>query len=192
MSQCLMLRILELARSRKTVRRFSHEPVDVDKIMQAVEVAGEAPSGANYQGWRFSIILNQGIKRRIREASEKGEKAFYERVSGDWKEWLNEKKLSHSKPYLEDAPVLIVVFARNDVPYSTESVWLAIGYMLLALEELGLATVTYTPSDTKLVENVIEVPDDYRLEAILPVGRPSDDEPKQPREPVDSLVKIYR
>jgi len=187
-----MLRTLELAHSRKTVRRFSQETVDLIKIMQAVEVAGEAPSGANYQGWRFSIVLNPEIKRRIREASEEGEKAFYEKVSGDWKEWLNDKKLSHSKPYLENAPVLLVVFARNDVPYSTESVWLAIGYMLLALEELGLATVTYTPSDTRLVENVIEVPEGYRLEAILPIGRPGGDEPKQPRESVDSLVMIYR
>jgi nitroreductase len=192
MSQYLMLMILELAHSRKTVRSFSQEPVDLNKVMQAVEVAGEAPSGANYQGWRFSVILNQCIKQRIREASEKGEKAFYEKVSGDWKEWLNEKKLSHSKPYLEDAPVLLVVFDCNDVPYFTESVWLAIGYMLLALEELGLATVTYTPSDTKLVENAIEVPEGYRLEAILPIGRPGGDEPKQPRESVDSLVKIYR
>jgi len=113
-------------------------------------------------------------------------------VSGDWKEWLNEKKLSHSKPYLENAPVLLVVFARNDISYSTESVWLAIGYMLLALEELGLTTVTYTPSDTRLVENVIEVPEGYRLEAILPIGRPGGDEPKQQRESVDTLVKIYR
>jgi iodotyrosine deiodinase len=134
MSQYLMLMILELAHSRKTVRSFSQEPVDLNKVMQAVEVAGEAPSGANYQGWRFSVILNQCIKQRIREASEKGEKAFYEKVSGDWKEWLNEKKLSHSKPYLEDAPVLLVVFDCNDVPYFTESVWLAIGYLLLALE----------------------------------------------------------
>ena len=187
-----MLMTLELAHSRKTVRRFSREPVDIDKIMQVVEVAGEAPSGANYQGWRFSVILDPDIKRRIREASEEGEKAFYERVSGDWKEWLNKKKLSHGKPYLDNAPALLVVFARNNVPYSTESVWLAIGYMLLALEELGLATVTYTPSDTKLVENVIEVPKDYRLETILPIGLPSGDEPKQPRESVDSLVKIYR
>ncbi len=187
-----MLRTLELAHSRKTVRKFSQEPVDLRQIFQVVEVAKEAPSGANYQGWRFSIIIDPKMKRRIREASERGEKAFYEKVSGDWREWLSEKRINYIKPYLEEAPVLLAVLARNDVPYSTESVWLAIGYMLLAIEELELATVTYTPSDTKLVEKVIDVPKDYRLEAILPIGKPREDKTKEPRESVDSLVKIYR
>jgi nitroreductase len=180
----------ELAKSRKTVRQFKEESVPLDLLKKALEVAIQAPSGANYQGWYFLIIKDPELKKRVRIASEEGEKEFYKNVSGDWRDWLNESKINWKKPYLEDAPVLVTVLARNDVPYSSESVWLAIGYMLLALEEIGLATVTYTPSNLKLVEDELPIPDGYRLEAVLPIGYSDDDKPKENREDLENLIKI--
>jgi nitroreductase len=184
------MKTLELAENRKTVRQFKEKPVSLDLVKKALEVAIQAPSGANYQGWYFLIIKDQELKKRVRSASEEGEKEFYMKVSGDWRDWLNESKINWNKPYLEDAPVLVMVLARNNVPYSSESVWLAIGYMLLALEETGLATVTYTPSDLKLVEDELPIPEGYRLEAVLPIGYSDDDKPKENREDLEKLIKI--
>jgi nitroreductase len=184
------MKILELANRRKTVRKFKEKEVPLDQIKKVIEVAGQAPSGANYQGWRFMVISNPGLKRKIRLASEAGEKEFYKKVSGDWSDWLNDSKINWKKPYLEYAPTLIAILGRNDVPYSSESVWLSIGFMLLALEELGLSTVTYTPSDTKLVEKELPVPDGYRLEAILPVGYSDDEKHKEPRENLENIIDI--
>jgi len=184
------MKTLELAKSRKTVRQFKDTSVPLDLVKKAVEVAIEAPSGANYQGWRFLIIEDQELKKGVRLASEDGEKEFYKKVSGDWREWLDESKINWKKPYLEYAPLLVIVLARNDVPYSSESVWLAVGYMLLALEELGLGTVTYTPSDLKLVEDVLPIPSEYRLEAILPIGYSDDDKPKENRENLENVIQI--
>ena len=183
------MKTLELARNRKTSRSFKKTDVSPDLIRTTIDVAREAPSGANYQGWKFTVITNQDTKKRIREASEGGEKEFYGKVSGDWGQWLNRSKINWMKPYLEEAPVLIAVFARNDVPYSKESVWLAVGYMLLALEEQGLATVTYTPSSVKLVEDVLSVPEGYRLEVILPIGYSNDAKSKEPRLGIEAVLE---
>ena len=185
------MKTLELAKHRKTVRKFNEVPVPVEQVKKAISVALEAPSGANYQGWRFSIILNQELKRRIREASEAGEKKFYKKVSGDWGRWLEKSEISWMKPYLEEAPILLVIYGNRSVPYSTESVWLMIGYLLLAFEELGLSTVTYTPSYPERVEDVLMVPKGFGLEAILPIGFGDDEKPKEPRKEVDSLIELY-
>ncbi len=92
------------------------------------------------------------------------------------------KRLRPDKPFLEEAPILILVFSDVRSPYHTQSTWLAIGFMLLAIEEAGLGTVTYTPSNPELVSRVVDSPDGLKLEAILPIGLPADDKPKERRK----------
>jgi len=177
MSSC----VPDLARRRKTVRRFSSDPVDLDDVLLALEAASQAPSGANFQPWRFVIVTDSDVRRRIREACERGERDFYSHVRGELRKWLLARGLSWRKPFLEEAPLLVLVLSEVEAPYSRESVWLAMGYALLALEELGLGTLTYTPSSTKGVLDEVEAPDGFRLEAILPIGVPADEKPKEPR-----------
>lgn len=187
-----MSKVLELAKNRATVRRFSGDPIDVDDVLPAIEAASQAPSGANYQPWRFLVVTDLELKKRIRSASEEGEREFYSSVEGDWAEWLESKDLNPRKPYLEDAPLLLIVFGQREAPYSKESIWLAIGYILISLQELGLATVTYTPSDPGRVQAVLEVPENYGLEAILPIGYPVDDKRKENRLDVSKLYRLTR
>lgn len=173
--------IRDLASRRKTIRRFSPDPIDLDQVLLALEAACQAPSGANYQPWRFVIVTDSNVRRSIRETCERGEREFYSRVRGELKEWLQAKGLSWRKPFLEDAPLLVLVLSEVEAPYSKESVWLAVGYAILALEELGLGTLTYTPSSTEEVLDEIKAPDGFRLEVILPIGVPKDEKPKEPR-----------
>ena len=112
---------------------------------------------------------------------ERGERDFYSTVSGELRDWLLAKGFSWKKPFLEEAPMLVLVLSEMKAPYPTQSVWLAIGYVLLALEELGLGTVTYTPSSTEGVLDEVDVPESFRLEAILPIGVSADEKPKEPR-----------
>ena len=181
---------LDLAKRRKTVRRFSSTPVNLKDVLVALEVACQAPSGANFQPWRFVIITDSQIKRRIREACERIEREFYSKVEGELREWLLARGFNWKKPFLEETPVLVLVLSETKAPYSTQSVWLAIGYVLLALEELGLGTVTYTPSTAKEVLDEVDIPDGFRLEAILPIGIPADEKSKEPRLGVDKVTYI--
>ena len=175
------MKVLELARRRKTVRKFERTEVRLETVLKIIEAARQAPSGANRQPWRFLVVRDPSVKRRIREAAEEGEREFYKRVQGELKEWLRERGFSPDKPFLEEAPILILVFSDVRSPYHTQSTWLAIGFMLLAIEEAGLGTVTYTPSNPELVSRVVDSPDGLKLEAILPIGLPADDKPKERR-----------
>jgi nitroreductase len=76
-----------------------------------------------------------------------------------------------------------LVFSHKTAPYSLQSAWLAIGYMLLVFEEFGVATVPYTQSQTKEVERVVKAPERFRLETILPIGISDDLKNKEPRVP---------
>ena len=59
-----------LMNRRRTVRSFSSEPVPYELIETAIRTAGTAPSGAHHQPWRFVVVSDAEIKRRIREAAE--------------------------------------------------------------------------------------------------------------------------
>lgn len=109
-------------------------------------------------------------------------------MKGELRKWLRARGFSWKKPFLEEASVLVLVLSETKAPYSIQSVWLAIGYVLLALEELGLGTVTYTPSTAKGVLDEVNIPDEFRLEAILPIGISADEKAKEPRLGLDEVT----
>ncbi|MBZ0141284.1 MAG: nitroreductase family protein, partial [Pseudorhodoplanes sp.] len=142
---------------RRTVRDFDRRAVPREVIAEAVRTASLAPSGANQQPWTFACVSDAAVKARIRAAAEEEEKAFYAGRAGE--EWLD--ALSHlgtdwRKPFLETAPWLIAVFGqrygllpdgrRTKHYYVPESVGIATGFLIAALHNAGLATLTHTPS----------------------------------------------
>jgi len=174
--------VLELAKQRRSIRCYKNVSFNISKVLYAIKTAIQAPSGANQQPWMFIVIDDPDVKTKIREVCERGEKEFYARVRGELKEWLAKRKLTWKKPFLTEAPYLIVVFSEVGKPYSIESTWLSIGYLLLALEEKGLASLTYTPPNPKEVANVLRAPEKFVLQTIIPVGLPKEDKLKEPRK----------
>ncbi|NJE08632.1 nitroreductase family protein [Thermococcus sp. M39] len=186
------MKVLELAKRRKTVRKFLSEKPPLSDVMRAIEAAKEAPSGMNAQPWHFVVIDDDWLKGRIRGLCEIEERKFYEKVSGKLGEWLKEKGFSPEKPFLSEAPYLVLVFGYTKAPYWLQSTWIAVGYFLLALEELGLGTVTYTPPNPRAVEKLLNAPKDYKLQVILPVGYPADPKPKYERKKLEEVVSFNR
>ncbi|MBO8160067.1 MAG: nitroreductase family protein [Thermosipho sp. (in: Bacteria)] len=180
--------ILKLAQSRKTIRKFKPEIPPLKNLLYAIETAKEAPSGMNYQPWKFIIINDQHIKNKIRNICEKAEKTFYENSKGILKDFLLKNNINWKKEFLSEAPYLILVFADRRAPFSKESTWLSIGYMLLALEEKKLSTVTYTPPNIKEISELINVPKIFSLEAILPIGYSDDLKEKLNRKNLNEIV----
>jgi nitroreductase len=171
---------------RRTVRHFSGRPVPRSIIEQCLRTAGTAPSGANRQPWQFVAVSDPDIKRRIREAAEREEQAFYEeRAPEDWLDALAPLGTDEHKPFLEIAPYLIAVFAsrygraadggkvRNY--YVTESVGLATGLLIAALHHAGLATLTHTPSPMGFLNEILGRPESERPFLLLVVGYPAAD-----------------
>ncbi|MBL8860384.1 MAG: nitroreductase family protein [Planctomycetes bacterium] len=177
---------------RRTVRDFSDRPVSQATIEWLVRAAGSAPSGANKQPWRFVAVRDPGVKRRIRAAAEAEEREFYaRRASAEWLADLAPLGTDASKPFLEVAPWLVVVFklTRGDDDaqhyYVNESVGIAVGMFLAAAQHAGLATLTHTPSPMGFLQELLGRPKHEKPFVLIPVGHPADD----CRVPAAALVK---
>jgi iodotyrosine deiodinase len=169
---------------RRTVRDYSPEPVPREIIEHALMTAGTAPSGANQQPWSFAAISSPDIKQRIRLAAEEEEKAFYAGKAGE--EWLG--ALAHlgtdwEKPFLEEAPWLIAIFAqrwgekngeKTKHYYVPESVGIATGFLIAALHQSGLATLTHTPSPMGFLNEICGRPESEKAVILLIVGFPKE------------------
>lgn len=183
-------KVEELATRRKTTRIFSGAAVNLEDVLYCMRVAVQAPSGANRQPWRFIIVDDPKMKENVRAVCEEQEKRFHENVEAGLEQWFRSKNITWQKPFLTDAPMLLAVFSDRKMPYARESVWLAIGYIVLALEEKSLSTVTYTPSYPENVRTIFNAPEQYKLETILPIGYSADPKPKEERRLFQSF--IYR
>lgn len=186
--------------SRRSVRDFSDRPVPREAIEWAIRAAGTAPSGANIQPWTFVAVSDPAIKRAIREAAEAEEKAFYEtRASDEWLDALAPIGTDWEKPFLEIAPWIVVLFAqrsgrnadgsRRKHYYVPESCGIAAGMFIAALHQMGLSTLTHTPSPMGFLGEVLERPRNESAMILFPVGYAADDAqvPDLKRKPLDEI-----
>jgi iodotyrosine deiodinase len=170
-------------RRRRTVRDFTSTPVPRAVIEHCLAAAGTAPSGANLQPWHFAVITDPQRKKRIREAAEIEEREFYHgRASPEWLEALAPLGTDEHKPFLEEAPVLIAIFAQRFSRtadgrkvkhyYVPESVGIATGFLIAALHHAGLATLTHTPSPMGFLNEICNRPNQEKPYILLVVGYP--------------------
>jgi len=183
-------------RKRHTVRDFSNRPVPRDIIETCIMAAGTAPNGANHQPWHFAAIGNPDIKQKIRAAAEQEEREFYAGKAGqEWLEALKPLGTNPNKPFLEIAPWLICVFGERKSEgadgrlyknyYVPESVSIATGFLVMALHNAGLATLTHTPSPMGFLNEYCGRPATDKPYILLVVGYPDE----KATIPSHSLIK---
>ena len=188
-------------RIRRSVRQFSEAPVPRDVVRECLRTAGTAPSGAHMQPWRFVVVSDPEVKRRIRQEAEKRERAFYGGLAGDeWLDALAPLGTKWQKPFLTQAPYLIAVFAqrygltpagsRIKHYYVHESVGIAVGLLIAAVHRAGLASLPYTPTKPTFLNWVLDRPENERPYVVVAVGRPAEDAsvPDQQRKPLEEIV----
>jgi nitroreductase len=171
----------ERIRRRRSVRHFDTAPIPFEVVERCIEAAAQAPSGANKQPWTFVAVTDPDRKQRIRAAAEAEERAFYGgRAPPRWLADLEPLGTDSDKPFLEEAPVLIVVFAQRRGAsaderhyYVSESVGIACGFLLAALHDAGLAALTHTPSPMAFLAEILERPATERAYLLIPVGYPA-------------------
>lgn len=170
---------------RHTIRTFSSRLVPRVIIEECIRAAGTAPNGANMQPWHFVVVSDLEVKRQIREGAEKEERDFYERrASEEWLEALAPLGTDWQKPFLEEAPYLIVIFGLSNtiLPdgkklknyYVNESVGIATGMLITAIHNAGLASLTHTPSPMAFLNKILDRPTNERPFLVLVVGYPAE------------------
>lgn len=188
---------------RHSVRNFSNRAVDKKIIENCLKAAGTAPSGANHQPWHFVAVNSADIKKQIREQAEHHERGFYDgRAGEEWLEALKDLGTDANKPYLEHAPWLIAIFSqkkggiseedKNTNYYVHESVGIATGFLISALHNAGLATLTHTPKPMSFLNKVCKRGDNERAYMLLIAGYPTDDATvpthAQVKKPLDDIA----
>jgi len=169
--------------NRRSIRDFSSEEIPEMVIKNVLKTAMAAPSGANKQPWKFVVVKDENIKKKIRIAAEKEEKKFYEhRATEEWLKDLNKFGTDWNKPFLENAPALIIVFrqsydnsggGKRKNYYVNESVGIACGFLLMALQNAGLVSLTHTPSPMGFLERILKRPKNEKAYLLIPVGFPA-------------------
>jgi nitroreductase len=177
----------QLMSQRRSVRHFSSDPVPRHLIEIAIATASTAPSGAHRQPWSFVAVSDTDTKRRIREAAEAEERISYEggRMPLAWREALAPIGTDWHKPFLEIVPWIVVVFehVHGVAPdgqasknyYVKESVGIACGLFIAALHNMGLATLTHTPSPMAFLSEILQRPNHEKPYVLFPIGFPADE-----------------
>ena len=171
---------------RRSVRDFSDKEIPKEVIENIIKTAGSAPSGAHKQPWIFCVISDAKLKSEIRELAEKEEyENYHGRMSESWKEDLKAMGTNHKKEFLEVAPYLIVVFKKvydldedenkSQNYYVNESVGIAVGFLIAAIHQAGLVTLTHTPSPMNFLQKALDRPKNEKAFLLLPVGCPAKD-----------------
>ena len=172
--------------ARRSVRQFAPDPVPREAIELAVRTASTAPSGAHRQPWRFVVVDDPAVKREIREAAETEEYESYVggRMPPEWLLALEPLGTDWHKPFLEAAPWLVVVFAelygllpdgsKRKNYYVKESVGIACGLFVAAIHQMGLATLTHTPSPMRFLNEILGRPENEKPFILFPVGYPAE------------------
>ncbi len=191
-------------RSRRSCRSFSDRSVPRALIEKLVAIANTAPSGANRQPWHFVAVDDPEIKRRIREGAEEEERKSYGgRMPREWLDALEPIGTDADKRFLEIAPWLVAIFrvdweivgeAKHKSYYPIESVGIASGMFLMACHQVGLATLTHTPSPMRFLREILGRGESEKPFLLIPVGYPAADcvVPDLPKKDVAQVLQWNR
>ena len=170
-----MNELLRMIQSRKSIRKYSPEPIPENELREILKTGFSAPSGGNMQPWRVVVVKDSTRKERLAEA------AF-------------------GQSFIAGAPVLLVVCA---VPYESAERYKERGATLYALQDtaaltqnillashaLGYATCWIGAFNEDEVSKIVKVPEEMRPVAMIPIGKADGVEPKpRPRKSVHDVV----
>lgn len=178
--------ILREIESRRSVRKFQTRPVSEEAVRQIIEAGRLAPSGNNSQPWRFLIVRDEETKKRI--------------VAAD-----------SNQQWMLDAPVFIVCMgdirsrmAENvlksvdedtglpDMRRIVRDMGIAVGYMLLEIEHMGLSTCWTGAYDQKAMREAAGVPEYMYISGVLPIGYGAEAPKARSRKDYDDIVRFER
>ena len=185
--------LFEAIDTQRGIRNFRPDPVPDHLITRLLQAAIKAPTGGVSQNWRFIVIRDQKTRRKIGDLYRTGSRfvigpdltAQQRRVYGT---------AQHLEDHMEDVPVFILACIRAD-PGSTNwgsSIYPAVQNILLAARALGLGSVLTTRQSRfeSEIKQLLGIPDDVVMAALLPIGFPAEGARYGPtrRRPLDEVA----
>jgi nitroreductase len=142
----------KVIQQRKSIRKYTDEPISKEVIEQLLESARLAPSAVNYQPWKFVICTSEESKRIVRES--------YPR------EWFN------------SAPLYIVACGNHNISWKRADgkdhcdidIAIAVQHIVLKVHDVGLGTCWVCNFDAQKLKNDLKLEEQWEPIAILPIG----------------------
>ncbi len=168
------MEFMEVIRKRRSIRAFEDKDISEDALNTILEAARLAPSAKNRQLWKFIVV-------RDREKREKLAKA------------------ARNQMFIAQAPVVIAAVAldpehimTNGIPEYPVDLAIAVEHMALAACDQGLGSCWICAFDQEEVKKILEVPENCKVVALLPIGYPAEDPPPRPRKPLAEIVSFEK
>ena len=193
--------VAELADNRRSVRKFTSEPIPQRDLRELVRLAGRAPSAFNVQPWRFVVVTDAALKERLREAaygqpqvtgapavivlySDVGDalatidEAIHPDVQGEKRE-AQKKGIFGSFAHRSD---------EEREAWGAQQSNIALGYLLLAAEGMGLGTSPMLGFQPAKVKEVLGLPAHVHIPAMVAVGYPAEEGFRSHRHEVERIA----
>ncbi len=148
--------LYEVVRTRRSVRAYKSDPIDDETLNRVLEAVRIAPSGSNRQPWRFVLVKDEKLKRRLAAACNK-------------------------QAFVAEAP-LVVVACGFKIPIDRGDymgdmgmlvdVSIAFTHLILAARAEGLGTCWIGAFDNDQVKKLLKIPEDVNVVAVSPLGYP--------------------
>lgn len=161
--------VLSVIQGRRSIRKYSNKPVEDEKLLRVLEVARLSPSARNQQNWKFIIVKNSKIRKKLTKAI--------------------------GQPFVGEAPIILVCcgtepesIMRGGQPRYTVDLSIATAYMILEAYVQGLGTCWLGSFDESMVKDVLDIPENVRVVAITPLGYPAESPSQKPRKRLEEII----
>jgi len=166
--------IFEVFKDRRSIRRYTDQPVSGETVLQVLEAARLAPSWKNMQCWRFLVLREESDRSKLTDAVPDG---------------------NPGKKAILSAPVVIIVSANpqesdveNGIPYFVADSAIAFEHMCLAAHALGLGTCWMGWYDEEKLKQLFDIPDEFRVIGFTPLGYPNQQPKPRPRKELSEIA----
>jgi nitroreductase len=176
---------LTAIRTRRSVRRFSDQPVEAEKLRAVLEAVQQAPSWSNKQCWHLVVVQDQEARNKISELS------FVESFFATYG-----YKTNPAQKGLAQAPVVIVACADprlsgdlHGQQYYLTDMGIATENMMLAAHDQGLGSVFVGVFDEEQLKSLLNIPAEIKIVGLFPIGYPAGEAKGGPaRKPLGDFV----
>jgi nitroreductase len=161
---------------RKSIRKYQDKPISEEIINELLNAARKAPSAKNIQSHRYFIVKDKAIKDKLI------------------------KHEAFKQPFVNDAPLIIICCADpSQYPKSTEvdespdiyayiDLSIAASFLVLRATELGLGTVFVAWIYRDIIKELLNIPQNYIIPFVIPVGYPAEDPAPRSRKRLDEII----
>ena len=170
------MKVLDVIQKRRSIRKYKEDPIPEKDLMRVLEAARLAPSGKNFQPWKFIIVKDKALKEKLAQAS-----------AGQF--------------FMAEAPIIIVGCGFPDNCYAhmgrymkswSVDVTIALEHLILQAQEEGLGTCWIGSFEEEEVKAILNIPENVKVLALTPLGYPDEIPRFRGRKSLDEIISYDR